>query len=331
MVCSLIFWGASTPSKSIGYTDSLFLVVAAMTLAGLNTINLSELNTFQQFILFLLTLLGSAIWVSIAVVHVRRKAFERKFTSIVEAERQRRRERSSSRGPLSFSKSFSSSRPDNDTALVRGRPIKTEDRPSTEKTDGVLRNAEDKANTDSSKKSAQCHAVEPEVNREDPEAGTETTGKPLPERHLSIDTSVTRRITFASPSSPLKERENGRRILSMQGVGARQNISNHPLRTPMPIYSQEFPRLYEVAADDKAVPSHRFLSGGFVGRNSQFAGLTLAEREHLGGVEYRALCVLAVLVPTYFVLWQLLGCIGLGAYVAYNRSGAAEENAENPW
>lgn len=39
-----------------------------MTEAGLNTINLSQMNTFQQFILFLLILLGSAIWVSIAVV-----------------------------------------------------------------------------------------------------------------------------------------------------------------------------------------------------------------------------------------------------------------------
>lgn len=30
------------------YTDALFLVVSAMTEAGLNTVNLSTLSTFQQ-------------------------------------------------------------------------------------------------------------------------------------------------------------------------------------------------------------------------------------------------------------------------------------------
>ena len=44
-----------------------------MTEAGLNTVNLSELNTFQQFILFLLIMLGSAILVSIAVLQVRQR------------------------------------------------------------------------------------------------------------------------------------------------------------------------------------------------------------------------------------------------------------------
>lgn len=44
-----------------------------MTEAGLNTINLSELNTFQQFILFFLIMIGSAILMSIAVLKVRER------------------------------------------------------------------------------------------------------------------------------------------------------------------------------------------------------------------------------------------------------------------
>ena len=62
LAASLIFWGSSDPPKRVPYSDSLFLVVSAMTLAGLNTVSLSDLNTFQQSILFTLLLLGSAIF-----------------------------------------------------------------------------------------------------------------------------------------------------------------------------------------------------------------------------------------------------------------------------
>ena len=47
--------------------------------------------------------------------------------------------------------------------------------------------------------------------------------------------------------------------------------------------------------------------------------------------EYRAVTYLAVIVPLYFFLWQILGCLGLGAYVASKRASTAEINAENPW
>ena len=70
---------------------------------------------------------------------------------------------------------------------------------------------------------------------------------------------------------------------------------------------------------------------GSIGRNSQFHHLTEQERETLGGVEYKAIRFLAYIVPLYFVLWQLLGCIGLGAYVANNRPDLARDNGFNPF
>lgn len=74
-----------------------------------------------------------------------------------------------------------------------------------------------------------------------------------------------------------------------------------------------------------------YLSQHTIGRNAQFYGLSRAEREHLGGVEYRAITLLAYVVPIYFVLWQLLGCLGLAAYMAYNKADVALENGINPW
>ncbi|KAI5309723.1 hypothetical protein KEM55_002559 [Ascosphaera atra] len=89
LLSSVILWGASTPSHSasVRYIDALFLCVSAMTLSGLNTVDLSSLNTFQQVILFLLTIIGSPVLVSWVVVAIRKKAFEKRFKSIVESQK----------------------------------------------------------------------------------------------------------------------------------------------------------------------------------------------------------------------------------------------------
>lgn len=35
LISAIIFWGSSTPAKSVSFTDSLFLCVSAMTEAGM--------------------------------------------------------------------------------------------------------------------------------------------------------------------------------------------------------------------------------------------------------------------------------------------------------
>ncbi|KAF2260245.1 TrkH-domain-containing protein [Lojkania enalia] len=122
LVTSALFWGISSPSSSVRYIDSLFLVVSAMTLAGLNTVNLSTLNTAQQIILFFLIMLGSAIFLSAFVVHVRKRAFEQRFDYIAEL-RQRKGSQARKARRLSVSLvrrvSRSSARPD-----TRSMPVK---------------------------------------------------------------------------------------------------------------------------------------------------------------------------------------------------------------
>ena len=317
MLCSIIFWGASTPSRSITYTDSLFLVVSAMTLAGLNTINLSTVNTFQQFLLFLLIMLGSAIWVSIAVVAVRRKAFEKRFAAVVEQAKARKKEREGLRRRLTFSKAKTTARPEVDGVVVRGSVIKSEDTPGalpSPKPDGI----EPTAETVEHEEEAQRKSTE--------ERPSQVTNG----RRVSIDIDATRRITFASPTSPTRHKDHSH-ILSMQGIGARHNLQNHPLKSPKPIYSSDLPRLGQGLSQISFEPHRNFLSDVFIGRNSQFSNLSLAQREKLGGVEYRALSVLAWVVPLYFFLWQFLGCLGMGAWVNNNRPGTARINGENPW
>ncbi|KAJ4114837.1 hypothetical protein BFJ63_vAg17959 [Fusarium oxysporum f. sp. narcissi] len=42
LISSVIFWQSSDPASPVSYTDSLFLVVSAMTEAGLNTDNIAR-------------------------------------------------------------------------------------------------------------------------------------------------------------------------------------------------------------------------------------------------------------------------------------------------
>jgi hypothetical protein len=68
-----------------------------------------------------------------------------------------------------------------------------------------------------------------------------------------------------------------------------------------------------------------------VSRNGGFFNLTLKEREYLGGVEYRAIEVLIVIVALYFVLWQLLGAIALGSWIAVHSPEIPAVNSQNAW
>lgn len=323
----------------MSYTDSLFLVVSAMTLAGLNTVNLSEVNTFQQFILFLLIMLGSAILVSIVVVHIRRKAFERRFEYIIE----HNRGRGKVMRRFSFSRSRTREAPGENRAAIRGTAIKAEDPPEEALDEKAKAKVEGKMDgglnvlPDSRKGAADQLEIttnEGNQNGASQEAASteeQKSQESSAEKPLVINTGVSKRITFASASSPNRQHVHSP-LFSMQGVGARGDILNHPKRSLSGSSDRMIASRHE-SVNHNAHPlgAAGFLSSVLIGRNSQFSGLTVAEREKLGGVEYKAVTILEWVVPLYFILWQLLGCIGLGAYVANNRREAAEANGENPW
>ena len=288
-----------------------------MTLAGLNTVNLSQLNTFQQFLLFLLILLGSAILVSSAVVHVRRKSFERKFTSIIQEERRKRKAQKASmpdRGlPFTFSRrrSVSISVPEVDGVVKRGRVIHSPT-PSKDLYVASMDNPGDHPPPDREcVETVNINATHGD-GREgldvlDSSSGAFETEQPV----VAGSQQSPNHISFASPSSPLRTRQR--------------------LHVVTPKYAIPLAALTEETGVTPQGTHKYFKSDGFIGRNSQFHSLTLEERERLGGVEYRAIVLLELIVPLYFVLWQLIGCIGLGAYVAVNRPDTALQNGLNPW
>lgn len=309
-VASLIFWGSSSPQYSISYVDSLFLVISAMTETGLNTVNLSEMTTWQQVILWLLIILGSSIWVSIWTVMARKHAFESRFRDIARRSRLRSPRATDRRRSLvadlplaqKLSRTFGRSR----TQVAGGDP-----------------------------------ASEPDTHRitvQDPVTGSSAV--------LPISGPVAVERLGATVIVPRQDQDAGANSgAGLSDASARDHISfvdgARAHATASGLYQGPAPRRRMSTSGDGAgleagpiVPemSHRqYLTAKKVGRNAQFHDLSSEEREYLGGTEYRALKVLSIAVPVYFFTWQIFGCIGLGAWISRYQPGPALENGINPW
>ncbi|KIW63593.1 hypothetical protein PV04_08581 [Phialophora macrospora] len=321
---SLVFWGSSTPARSVPYIDSLFLCVSAMTEAGLNTVNLSELNTWQQILLFLLIIIGSAVFVSSSTLHIRKRAFEKKFAELVERRRKRlHRPRT---------RAFSLPRRDQGHSDDLGATI------ASGAWRGRLMEAGppyQEGKDSSSSADRQQHVVVPAETQIEP--GTpHATGTPNSDSNAG-------HVKFLESIPPVERAESRSRnirhspsFFEGRGVGAR-GLDSHP-RNARPVGFHE--ATSDCAIDDDTMQPgpwvkkvHRYIGtvGGYLGRNSQFHHLSEKERRKLGGIEYDAICLLSWLVPAYFTLFQLFGALGVGAWITVNRPSTAETNGLNPF
>ena len=329
LVASLIFYGSSKPDYSITYTDSLFLVISAMTEAGLNTVNLSTMTTFQQMILFFLILIGSAIWVSIFTVLTRKRYFESRFKDIVKRQKDARR---THRRSMSEIRDRPASRVDEarkvakpaDNSAFEGRHSEPRDDTTWSSTTGPM-----------TEKSSDPTGAAGEL-KDGGEDSAAVVNEPLKD-NLNHDgaQSDPDHISFMRYASPSPEGRQRTRILSFTGVGAHPYSTSFKFPPAEGLTNRGARRANGHNSDEGDKIAHwqypHYLTRHTTGRNAQFFGLSKAEREHLGGVEYRAITLLAYVVPIYFFLWQLLGSLGLGAYMAHNKASTAYENGINPW
>ena len=314
LLASVIFWGSSNPTASVSYTDSLFLVVSAMTEAGLNTANLSQLTTWQQTLLFLLIIFGSSIWVSIWTVVARKHVFEKRFHDIVRAERMRRANRAGSTLSLprfqrfmSFRKALPSPAMPSPMFLtgLGGNSVKGDALPIARRSDSITGD------------------VRPEP------AGSTTTdaevARPAPDTDAQPVPHSPGHIVFADEIRPATEANTTAVSSGAQYHG--HGSERHPAARRT---AAATPRMHEEHEKSDFNMGH-FFAYRTAGRNGQFHDLSTEERDRLGGCEYRALKVLSVLVPLYFFLWQFLGCIALGAWINNNQPEPPLTNGIRPW
>ena len=354
LISGIIFWGSSTPPRSVRFIDSLFLTVSAMTEAGLNTVNLSTLNTWQQIILFLLIMLGSSIWVSAFVVHVRRRAFENRFEEELRREGHRDKRlfrfplsrtitRADSQFPIAESKSRSMQTANDSDTGVQALPNNVNSSSLTQN-DGEKGKARDRRASDATA------AVDPldDVPTTTGQANDHSTSNldTIPEIKATKTDSMPEqtqpdRITFASDTRFGRRDDGGNddangddfihRVFSFQGVGARSDTSMRRMSFQSSRrVSTDMSRPVNEDRNDLGRRSY-MPSSGALARNSTFYHLTEEDRRHLGGTEYKAILFLSWIVPIYFVLWQFLGCLACGAYVKNYHASTTEQDGINPF
>ena len=285
-------------------------------------------NTWQQAMLFILIIMGSAIFVSSAILHIRKRAFENRLEELAEKRNTHHRMLSVRSMTNKFSKSrrrSSASQTEHDAAIVsgavRGRAILNQD------------NSDKDSHKDIS-----------------PDLGVNGMNR---RRSLHLDTAVEseddvphgNHIRFDNPISPdrgstvpdHKLRKYHSRVMSGSGVGAHRMEAHPRYSRPLSFGVSDS----TVVNDEEKHPSpsgapstiDKYLKtlNGYIGRNSQFHNLSEAERRKLGGIEYDAICLLSWLVPTYFVLLQLLGALGVGAWLTVNNPSVTRTNGLNPF
>ncbi|CAK7272801.1 hypothetical protein SEPCBS119000_005315 [Sporothrix epigloea] len=310
-ISSLIFWGSSKPGFSISYTDSLFLVVSAMTESGLNTVNLSQMTTWQQIILFLLIVFGGSIWVSIWTVVFRKHVLEKRLHDITD-----------------------------------GSCFRDQSLPDVAEGAHCMPRGSLNGRFSPNSRKISCFTGEKQLpaRQNCPSVPlAEIADSVMPHRRLSRDASTALKLD-GSPSSTGEQISTnrsrqitfGERSAALVSTGAQAQAERMPMWRAQvacgPVASQAGdPKSGKASSRPAAPGSFAFLPQHTIGRNAQFHGLTREERERLGGCEYRALKLLVVVVPLYFFLWQLLGCIALGSWINGHMSSVATDNGINPW
>ncbi|KAK3369813.1 cation transport protein-domain-containing protein [Podospora didyma] len=276
LIFALIFWGTSTPSGAqISFADSLYLTMSAITSAGMNTVNVSQMSSGQQAILVILMILGSPILISVQTLWFRKHVFEKRFRAIVKAERERKIALQAMQ-LLSFNKSTTKA---NDVA-TNGNTL-----------------------TGLGSKILDRVGEEPDVEAE---AGRSSGLAPPPATPGMPPVSPgARSIVFLEPPRHPHGSVPGTPSINVQ----------HPTSGPGGFNINTF-------LEEKR---------NNIGRNGQFFNLTHHDREYLGGLEYRAIEVLGVTVSVYFILWQVLGAIALGAWLSVYAPDLIAANGQNAW
>ncbi|KAK6812990.1 hypothetical protein RU639_010794 [Aspergillus parasiticus] len=267
LLSSIVFWATSTPSRSVRYVDSVFFTFSAMTGAGLNTVDLSKLNTFQQLLLFVLIAVGSPVRFSHPFIPSYLNGYhmcqDHVFLSLSSPLRVT---------CLIVTKLGLQIFVSIGVLLVRRRAF--------EKRFGNFFHEQESQL--SSRSSSRTSALQPSFQETCPEGA-------IPDAHIRPKS----RADCLQPNSAVQ-----------------------------PSSSRQFDRRGE---------EESFSLQRKEGRNSSFHHLTKNERHRLGGVEYRAVCLLVRIVLIYLVMWQLLGGLSIGAYIATKKAVTTETNGINAW
>ncbi|KAI9374617.1 cation transport protein-domain-containing protein [Aspergillus egyptiacus] len=395
------------PGSKLEYIDALFFSVGAATQGGLNTVDFNKLYTYQQVILYFVSMLTTPIFIHTTLVFVRLYWFEKRFQNIVHdaralrATRSRLRTISEDKDPRSY---------DREEAGINGRPIVVlrNDENNTQPA-GPSRSLKSPEGSDSDSISPTSHASSahnleesqspinttvnrdfgslrvpaqlspdhhiaflenqrknrgalripspreydsggvPEVLEEEGEENGDAenrlartgSGQSEPRTFRSVDPETTTmegpHVTINEPEMPWTRTRNSTfpRLDTRPTVRETKESGGDPSplgrsTTRRPTFSGVMRSLTQ----ERERPTLPYLSwDATVGRNSNFIALTEEQRDELGGIEYRALKTLAIVLISYYVLFHILGVVCLAPWIMETRWGNVVKEASQgrPW
>jgi hypothetical protein len=295
--------------------------------------------------------MGSAIFVSSGILHIRKRAFEKKLEELAARKLRTRPGR-----VLSFS---SSRRRGSNTGTrtdaiasgaVRGSIIKGNHEENYPETTELEQDETAPSRRSVGRGSPPVDtALTSTVSKSDSVGSRERRGEQA-HAQSGISNKPNEHVSFGDPKSPTKQerqlsnqiqpiKRTHTRLFNGSGVGVR-GLDQHP-RNARPIQPlSEAPTAKDDSMDKElglkrkagslaGIDKYLKTADGYIGRNSQFHNLTEKERRKLGGIEYDAICLLSYVVPTYFVLWQLLGALGVGAWFQVNAPDLTRQNGQS--
>ncbi|KAG7447157.1 TrkH-domain-containing protein [Guyanagaster necrorhizus] len=329
LISSGIFYGCNGRLR-ISYLDSLFMCYSAMTLTGLTTVNLSTLTVWQQVMLFLLMMVGDITTVSWIMVLVRKHYFRTHCKNLPDRMK-------IFPTHIDFLASISSPiaafRP-HDVIPVAGKtapqlifhqptPVATMSPvPTTDETAATYVNGSRIEEGDGDNVLSDVHTF-----TSSPRAATLHLS-PVQSRasaHRGVDfdlaTSMTlsmrqRRMSALRAAVPLPTTVLSNRDTSGNTKETWTNVSG-PIQDVKNLFKRWAPGVYRKFQRNMTTPYKSTLEADRTkwlnfdldtGRNSNFYTETLTDEQldMIGGAEYRALKVLSYLVPTYFLVSQII-------------------------
>ncbi|UKZ51915.1 hypothetical protein TrVGV298_005680 [Trichoderma virens] len=372
LLCAILIYAGG--KGELHFIDALMFGSGANTQAGLNPVDLNNLNGFQLSWIYTFSLFSNPITLHSCVVFLRLYWFEKRFQHWVQEARLRRRtlskSKSKARNDLSQLESGLGVNGRNITIVPHG------DKANRITNDGILLDQipevdpkpiakSDESDTttvsDDLHKSVDLDDIgpldQPRPRRLEEDDQQEDEDRPIARQMTAQSRDEPSGIYGRQPTITIAEPEHHKRDELKDDVAAAGNVvdslrfrkprffnrsqdkihedgeeSRHTRsRTPHPhpVRTKTMDTIRSVLTRDKADDMPYLSYTPTMGRNSNFLGLTLEQREELGGIEYRALRTLALVLIFYFFIFHVLGVVCLLPYILLNQHYGAVLEADD--
>ncbi|KAI1855943.1 hypothetical protein JX265_012026 [Neoarthrinium moseri] len=290
------------PMGNVAAIDAYFFGASASTESGLNTVDVKDLQTYQQLYLYFIPIFTNLGFINIVVVIVRLHRFhqsiQKKASSLAHRDRMLGLQMDLEQGPTDQQPQTSE--------VNEKLEVETEPKPLEQRTAARITFVADLAAPSSESKA--LHIPPPRerdngypVVERDILSTDDNAIQPIPQgsnrmssfRRRSIDAghrlSNARSLERAVSSMfVLRPDRSHDRTISTAGTGSTPNVV------------KQLPQLSKQAT---------------IGRNSRFRNLTIHDRQLLGGIEYRSLRLLLRIVSVYFFGVHIFGAICLVPWI----------------